>query len=140
MDEKERRDLLVNWTLAQGESTKAKAVLARELELRKQVIAEYFPAPVEGVNTLKMEGGWELKATYKIDRKLDEGSLPAIQERLREMGVNADQLIRFAPSLDLRAYKTLAITNPVALSVFELTVISKPGSPVLELKPPKVSQ
>jgi hypothetical protein len=138
MTEAEKRCLLIEWSQAQAKLAAIKPLVETEMRLRKQVMAEYFPTPVEGVNTFQLESGWEMKGTYKIDRKIDEAALPAINIELRGMNVNPDRLVRFKPELDTTAYKTLVQINPEAARVFEKAMISKPASPSIELKPPKV--
>lgn len=137
MNETERRILLIEWTQAQAKLAEVKPLVENEMRLRKQVMTEYFPTPVEGVNTCQLESGWEMKATYRIDRKIDEAALPAINTELREMSVNPDRLVRAKLELDLTAYKSLVQINPQAAKVFEKAMISKPASPSLELRPPK---
>ena len=130
---------LSEWTAALAAAEVAKVAVAREQALRKEVMALFFPTPEEGVNNLPLEAGWTLKATYKLERKLDEAALPAVLKQLREMGVNPDTLIRTKPELETKAYKSLAQINPAAVRVFEQALTIKPGSPVVELIPPKVA-
>lgn len=137
MTETEKRTLLIEWSQAQAKLAEVKSLVENEMRLRKQVMAAYFPTPVEGVNTCQLESGWEMKATYKIDRKLDEAALPAINIELRGMNVNPDPLVRLKLELDTAAYKSLTQINPAAAKVFEKAMISKPASPSIELKPPK---
>lgn len=137
MTETEKRVLLIEWSQAKAKLAEVKPLIENEMQLRKQVMAAYFPTPVEGVNTCQLESGWEMKGTYKIDRKIDEAALPAINVELRGMNVNPDPLVRFKPELDTTAYKSLVQINPEAAKVFEKAMISKPASPSIELKPPK---
>ncbi len=137
MTETEKRVLLIEWSQAKAKLAEVKPLVENEMQLRKQVMAAYFPTPVEGVNTCQLESGWEMKGTYKIDRKIDEAALPAINVELRGMNVNPDPLVRFKPELDTTAYKSLVQINPEAAKVFEKAMISKPASPSIELKPPK---
>lgn len=130
---------LNEWTASLAAAEVAKLAIAREQELRKEVMALFFPAPKEGVNSLPLQAGWTLKATHKLERKLDEAALPAVLKQLREMGVNPDTLIRTKPELETKAYKSLAQINPAAIRVFEQALTIKPGSPVVELIPPKVA-
>lgn len=138
MTETEKRALLIEWSQAQVKLAGVKLLVENEMRLRKQVMEAYFPVPVEGVNTCQLEAGWELKGTYKIDRRLDEAALPAINIELRGMNVNPDRLVRFKLELDTAAYKTLVQINPQAAKVFEKAMISKPSAPSIELKSPKV--
>ena len=128
---------LQEWHQAVLTAQEAKKVVEAEQALRKEVMALFFPEPVEGTNKFELEAGWSLKATHKIERKVDEAALPAVLQQLREMGVNPDPLIRTKPDLDTKAYRSLVQINPDAAHVFEQALTIKPGSPTVELIPPK---
>lgn len=130
---------LQEWHQAVLAAQEAKKVVEAEQALRKEVMALFFPEPVEGTNKFDLEAGWSLKATHKIERKVDEAALPAVLQQLREMGVNPDPLIRTKPDLDTKAYKSLVQINPDAAHVFEQALTIKPGSPTVELVPPKAA-
>jgi hypothetical protein len=130
---------LQEWHQAVLAAQEAKKVVEAEQSLRKEVMALFFPEPVEGTNKFELEAGWSLKATHKIERKVDEAALPAVLQQLREMGVNPDTLIRTKPDLDTKAYKSLVQINPDAAHVFEQALTIKPGSPTVELVPPKAA-
>ena len=130
---------LQEWHQAVLAAQEAKKVVEAEQALRKEVMALFFPEPVEGTNKFELEAGWSLKATHKIERKVDESALPAVLQQLREMGINPDPLIRTKPDLDTKAYKSLAQINPDAAHVFEQALTIKPGSPTVELVPPKAA-
>lgn len=130
---------LQEWHQAVLAAQEAKKVVEAEQALRKEVMALFFPEPVEGTNKFELEAGWSLKATHKIERKVDEAALPAVLHQLREMGVNPDPLIRTKPDLDPKAYKSLVQINPDAAHVFEQALTIKPGSPTVELVPPKAA-
>ena len=127
------------WHQAVLAAQEAKKLVEAEQALRKEVMALFFPEPVEGTNKFDLEAGWSLKATHKIERKVDEAALPAVLQQLREMGVNPDPLIRTKPDLDTKAYKSLVQINPDAAHVFEQALTIKPGSPTVELVPPKAA-
>lgn len=130
---------LQEWNEALTAATEAKKAIEKEQALRKEVMALFFPSPEEGTNKLDIGAGWTLKATHKIDRKIDEAALPAVFQQLREMGVNPDPLVRSVPALETNAYKSLVQINPEASRVFEQALTIKPGSPTVELIPPKAS-
>lgn len=133
----EQTVLFAHWSAALAALPKAKEAIENEMKLRKEMMATFFPEPVEGVNTLDLEQGWVLRANYKIDRKIDEAMLPTVNAQLREIGVNPDPLVRYKPELDTKAYKALVQINPIAAKVFDDAMTSKPASPILELKAPK---
>lgn len=128
---------LEEWRLAKIAAEEVKPVIEREQALRKEVFALFFPEPTEGTNNFGLEADWKLKGVYKIDRKIDEAALPAVQSQLRELGVNPDPLVKMTPSLDTKAYKSLQTLNADACKVFEQALTIKPGSPTLELVAPK---
>lgn len=130
---------LQEWHQAVLAAQEAKKVVEAEQALRKEVMALFFPEPVEGTNKFELEAGWSLKATHKIERKVDEAALPAVLQQLREMGINPDPLIRTKPDLDTKAYRSLVQINPDAAHVFEQALTIKPGSPTVELIPPKAT-
>ena len=133
----EQMKLLEEWRLAKAEADAVKPIIAKEQELRKQVFAAFYPTPKEGTNTLDLAEGWKLKGVYKLDRKIDEAALPAVTEQLREMGVNADTLVKWTPSLKTAVYKELTAEQR---AVFDQALIIKPGLPTIELVAPKTKE
>lgn len=115
----------------------AKDKIAAEMALRKEVVALFFPSPKEGTNNAELPANWKLKYTHKIDRKVDEAAIDAVKIKLREMQVNPDPLLRTLHEVAVTEYKSLIQINPAAAKVFESALIIKPGSPTLELVPPK---
>lgn len=133
----EQIQLLVEWELALMATKEAKLIIAKELKLRKEVIAALFPLPNEGTNILDLSSGWRLKYIHKLERKLDEAVLPAVNEQLRTLNVNLDTLVYRVPVLDLQQYRTLCTISPQAALIFDQALTIKPASPTLELVPPK---
>lgn len=130
--------LLTEWAAAVKAAAAAKPAIEAEQEIRKKVFTAFFPAPVEGTNQYGLTHGWTLKATHKIDRKVDGDAWPAVKEKLLEIGVVADPLVTFEPKLDTKAYKALLTINAAAGKVMDTALTIKPGSPTLELVAPKV--
>ena len=116
-----------------------------EMELRKELFEIAFPMPTEGTLRVDLQEGWKLKGVYKITRSLDEAALPAVMEQIRAIGFNADKLVEFKPSLNLKEYKALPLEFTVPHTgevvqprrIFEQAMTSKPGAPSLELEAPK---
>lgn len=126
--------LLNAWWNAFTEAEAAKAAIKREQELRRQVFEHYFKNPREGTNYVELPDGWRLKGIYKLDRKIDEAALPAVKEQLKEMGVNADPLVEYKPSLKIKLYRELTAEQ---MRIFDQALIIKPSSPTIELVKPK---
>ena len=78
----------------------AKRVLARERQLRSQLLANLFGVGGEG--TKRADG---LKAVLKLDRKVDEAAYNAMREQLR---CEAADVVVFKPELSLRRYRALS--------------------------------
>jgi hypothetical protein len=102
-----------------------------EALLRKRCISAYFPDPVEGTNKVPLSKGWILKMGHEITRKIDEPLLEENREILTSgYGISLDELIRWKPELNLRAYRNL---EGDALNAFDQVLIIKPGSDSLEI-------
>lgn len=153
----------VDWAakLKQWEKQKeeaAKAVAAERLT-RAELFAHFFPSPVEGTNTVELEGGAELKGKYPIDRKVDEQAWAAFQKTtvgecldfLRTLnqpldGVDpampvwqfmrmpVDQLVKWSPELSVTIYRKLTAEQK---TLMDTCLTSKPGSIAIEIKPAK---
>ena len=137
----EKMARLGEWYKSVQEAAAVKPIIENEQALRKEVMGLFFPTPVEGTNTVDLEGGWKLKGVHKLDRKVDEAALEAVMKKLREeYQYNADTLIKQEPKLDTKAYKALVTINPEAAKAFEEALTIKPGSPTLELIAPKESK
>lgn len=109
-------------------------VKKQEMDLRKKIFAFYFQHPKEGTNTAPLTDGWVLRGQYKIDRKIDEATLLTLAPMLREKGVPVDSLVKYKPELATTVFRTLTLDQ---LKLFEQVMVSKPGSPSLEIVLPK---
>lgn len=114
--------------------TQLKALRAKEMTLRKKIFDGAFPDPKEGTNNYELSDGYMLKGQYKLERHIDQGALDALKDKLREQGVNPDELVQYKPSLVTRQYRTLTEEQ---LKLFDQCLIVKPGSPSLEIVLPK---
>lgn len=124
--------ILAQW---QDDRTKLAFYKAREKENRLVLFAGAFPNPVEGVQRLKLADGRTVKGDYKINRKIDQASLPATLAHMRELGVaNTDALVTYKPALAKREWNTLSEDNKLA---FSPAVIATPGTPGLDIELPK---
>lgn len=104
----------------------------KESQLRKEIFGEHFPDPKEGTNTVNLDNGWKLKAVHKLNRTLDKAALPAVLKEMEEG--SEERLINYKPELKLKEYKALAEAQK---QILNQAVTTKPGTPSLELVPPK---
>ena len=111
-----------------------KRLKAREMELRKSLFNGAFPFPTEGTNTFNLEGGYKLKGTYKLERSVDTAAFQALSTEMKEADIAADGMLRFKASLIASEYKRLTDEQR---HLFDQCIIIKPGSPSLEIIPPK---
>lgn len=118
---------IMDWTSVQAQLAHLKA---REMEMRKDIAAELFPDPDEGTNTYELGKGYKLKLKHTLRRTIDEAVLPSVLERLP----HAEACIKNKPELVIKQYKKLQGDD---LLIFEECLITKPGSPSLELVVPK---
>ena len=117
-------------------SQNLKELKAEELKLRKQIFNECFKE-TEGSHQLDLEDGYVLKAKLPFTRTVDKGAFDALRKPLSEKGINCDKLVNFKPSLVLTEYRKLSEDESFAFSECLLT---KPGTPSLEIVMPKRSK
>jgi len=123
--------MLDEWLEAKEAADAAKAVIKRELELRKKVLAELFDPAKEGTQKLELPDGRKLKAVVKYNRVLDKSAVLPIIPKLREMGVDPDGVIDWSPKLRLRQFRQLP--NEVR-ELFNGALEVKPATPSLEVE------
>lgn len=103
-----------------------------EHRLRMALFQGTFPNPTEGVNKHELPDGRVVKATHKLNRKVDEAALPAVEAAMREQfQIDPESgLIRRKPELAVGAYKKLTEEQR---HVFDEAIVSKPGTPTIEI-------
>lgn len=130
----EHFELLEEWRLLVTYLATVKPNIDREKELRAQIVAGFFPKPKEGVNDLKLDENWLLKATCKIDRKINIETFKTVSDQLlKEHKINSETLVKQDPVLIIKNYKALTEGQK---RVFDQTLTIKPASPTLVLIPP----
>jgi len=130
----EFEQLLSRWYALRQKLDDLKPLQAEERELRGQLMGMAFPDAEEGTSTMELPGGWKLKGVVKIERKVDEAALPATQEQLRSLGVNAEALIRYTPELVIKAYRGLTAEQQL---VMDGALEIRRAASTVELVPPK---
>jgi hypothetical protein len=129
-----QNELIYDWYDAKEAAEAAKSTIELEQNLRKKVVEELFKNAPEGTQKLELGNGYTLKASIKLDRKLDEAALSAVSEELRKTGFNPEMLIEYKPSLKTKIYRELSVEQT---KIFDKALIVKPASPTLELVLPK---
>ena len=117
------------WNEVQKELKKVKSL---EMKLRLELFPLFFPEPKEGTDRVDIGKGWKLKGTYKINIGVDKAAVDAVMDKLPE-GFE-DVLLRYIPEVNIKAYKAL---SPEHRKVFAQCLIMKPGTPSMEVVPPK---
>lgn len=108
---------------------------ASEMLLRMKIFNGLFKTPREGTNKLDLGGGWQLTATYPIERKIDVALLTSLASTLREeQHIVLENVIKQKPELSITAYKALTEEQRKA---FDQILTVKPGSPQMKLEQPK---
>jgi hypothetical protein len=103
---------------------------AKESLLRKKIFESAFPDPKEGTNSYDLADGYVLKGQHVLNRDIDIGALDAMKSKLREQGVNPDNLVKYKPELKKAEYNKLTEEQK---KLFDQCLIIKPGSPSLEI-------
>lgn len=104
-----------------------------EMCLRKEVFKEAFIAASEGANKLTLQGGWELKATVPYTRTLDQAHVTGLLKELKKAKAPST-LIKIKYDLSVADYKKL---DDHIRGMVDAHLTTKPGTPALELVPPK---
>jgi len=117
----------------------AEAAKARELELRKEVLAQAgFDAAAAGTKTLPLGAGYVLASVTRLYHKLDGPKTRVALDVIRAAGpvgvLIADRLVKWSAELSLSEYKKLGAKQKRAIDK-ALTIT--PGQASLELRTPK---
>lgn len=108
---------------------------AEEKTLRLEMMAKWFPNPVEGsTNKFAIGYGKLLELNYRINRRLDESALD-----MAVMGGTIppeliSQVVRYKPEVSAYGYKAL---DDAGRLLFADIVTEEPGTPGLKIITPK---
>ena len=108
-----------------------------ESKLRDELVTELFSADKDaGSETIEIANGYALKATKKLDYKLNNknGEVEALIAVIGHDAVREMKLIRWEPKLSETAYKN---ADPQTQKLFDGCLTIKPAKPSLEIVPPK---
>lgn len=136
-DSMSRDQLLVLWN---NLTSTLETVKKNEMELRKYIVAREFPKAEEGVNSVQIGNGYELKATvkftYNLDNKDDKVNiaLDEIAKTGNEGNFIAERLVSWKPSLSIKEYREL---EPQYKKIIDKVLTIKDAAPTLEIKEPK---
>lgn len=111
----------------------------KEMELRKSLVARWFKNAEEGTNTMPLSHGKALKASIKINRKVDAEVLDALKAKAILDGSNVimnalQEIIVYKPSLVVKEWK--ALDDDIKI-LFADVVTESEGAPSLEIATPK---
>ncbi len=132
-----RDALIMRWKAADAD---LKAAKETELKLRNEVYASCFPMPEVGVNTLELGEGYKLKATRKLNYKLDkdaekvEAMLDRLDKQGNEGGFIADRLVKWVAEMSVSEYNKL---DDKYRKIVDSVLTISDGTPSLELVEPK---
>jgi len=137
----DRDRLLVDWQAAKENLDAAKEA---ELKLRDRIVFEtdlFDDTKDKGTQSVDLGNGWKVKAVKKINwttaSELSDGTpidhaLDLIAASAGRMA--ADELVKFTPEVKLSIFAKLTKEEKAIIEPF---LTSKPGTPSLELVPPK---
>jgi hypothetical protein len=126
-----RDEAIMAWDEAKKTLDRAKA---REMELRKHIVAGQFDVDKIGTQNVELGNGWKLKAVVKETFTLssDVDAVEAMLDGLEDW--QADRLVKWSPRLMKKEYDELDAEDRAKVDKV-LTI--KPASPTLELVAPK---
>lgn len=126
-----RDEAIMSWNEAKAALDAAKA---REMELRKHIVAAQFDTSKVGTQNVELGNGWVLKAVVKETYTLssDTDKVDAVLDGFEDW--QADRLVKWSPRLMKKEYDELDAEDRAKLEPI-LTI--KAASPTLELVAPK---
>lgn len=141
-----RDELLMLWNNKKKELSILKE---QELELRKYIVSRAFPNPNEGMNTLELGEGYQLKAAVKYNYNLEDNKkVEDGLNRIEKIGNNgsfiADRLVSWTPNFLLTEYRVLQTeakegsqeAKQILAIVNDFLIITE-AAPTLDIKEPK---
>lgn len=139
MTVEERDKLLLQWKSAKDVLDAAKD---EEMRLRKELVASsgmFDSNKQSGTQTFQLGNGWAVKAIKKINYNIETGdNLATAINEISALGevskYKAEKLVKFTPELSLTTYKELTAEEK---AIIDRVLTTSPGSPSLELVPPK---
>lgn len=149
LDALSRDEVLVRWQELQQALARAKEA---EMEMRKYVVSRAFPDPKEGMNTLELGNGYELKAGVKFNYNLvDNVNVEAILAKIETIGNSgkfvAERLVSWTPHFLLTEYRQLQADAETGseeakaiLSEVNKMIVITDAAPTLTIKEPKAKK
>lgn len=101
-----------------------------EMRLRKLLVAEIMPTPVEGTTNVELGLGYRLKVRIPVQRKLDDTLFEAAWAECPSL---PGDLIEYKPTLNTEIYRNL---TPEQRLAFDKCVTTTPGAPEVTLVMP----
>ena len=119
-----------------------------EMELRKYIVNRAFPEKTEGMNTLELGNGYQLKAKIAFNYNLaDNDTVERTLDKIAKIGNQgifvADRLVSWKPSFLLTEYRNLVEAAPASAEAQEILavvgemLIVTDAAPTLEVREPK---
>jgi hypothetical protein len=128
---------LITWQDIKARIALMKTDVTAEQLLRKKIFAGFFPAPVEGTNTYNLAAGYVLKASYPIDRKVDNNVFLALKATLVIGGIPVDSIVTYEPKLVMSEYRKLTAEQQ---ALMDQCMDVKPGSLSMEIVLPAANK
>lgn len=141
MTNSKRDALIIKWQESQTLLAEAKE---REAELRKQVLTEVFNFSEndlrEGVENFELGKGFKLKATFKVNRTLDntndkvDSILTKMENTSEEGRILAERLVKWKAELSVSEYRNLPDKFK---KMIDAAITTKTATPSLTFVEPK---
>lgn len=143
-----RANLTNDQVLAAWEHSKAALNNAKEAEMewRRYAATRHFQQPAEGVNTLELNNGYELKYTRKLNyRLLDNDTVDKYLGRIAKIGNQgqfiAERLVSWTPAFSIKEWREIKKQDTEEMKaiyklVLEMLFIEE-AAPTLTIKEPK---
>lgn len=139
--------LLLEWQKSKDAIEVAKEA---EMNMRKYIVQRAFPEKKEGMNTMELGNGYQLKAAVKYNYNLAENKIvEACLDKIEKIGNQgafiAERLVSWKPSFLLTEYRELERSakedkDPTAIKILEVVsemLTVSEAAPTLDIKAPK---
>jgi hypothetical protein len=130
------QEKLKRWAELQQKIIAFKPVIDEEMALRKE-LAGALTGGRKGTFYEDLAGGYRLKGVGKVEYKLEKEKIEAVTKALAEKNVSIDLFVSSEPKLNSKAVTEVEKLNPEVFAILADMLVSKPGTPTLEIVPPK---
>lgn len=129
MSEVKMDQLLEQWWNMQQQLAELKT---REMDLRKELFAYYFPNPKSGKNSYSLTDGFCLEAEYKVEPKMDFEEFTRLCDtpEFEAAGIHRSDVVEYKPEFRHTLFKKLTADKQ---DLIEQALTWRPAAPAMKI-------